>query len=226
MVSSGGRRRLPCVRCHGSRRFFFFQAEDGIRDVAVTGVQTCALPISIADSNIIDSEHQSFLIDSCRLSDARHRAGFFASSRLCQVSAAKAGADWTKNKQVQPSRRHFRPTRGAQLYRTCRRRCGENRNTCGCPATNQTTEHPPLPAEKYLSPCLRLIAEVPLRSFAEWTTSAPATEVLQVSLLLQTPAGVPRLGRFRWRRSDWPPGPRNPWHRSGRQLHHSLHSSR
>src|SRR2546422_6409530 len=27
-------------------RNFFFQAEDGIRDVAVTGVQTCALPIS------------------------------------------------------------------------------------------------------------------------------------------------------------------------------------
>src|SRR5256884_4795606 len=28
--------------------FFFFQAEDGIRDVAVTGVQTCALPIYAA----------------------------------------------------------------------------------------------------------------------------------------------------------------------------------
>src|SRR5258708_20478213 len=27
--------------------FFFFQAEDGIRDDLVTGVQTCALPISI-----------------------------------------------------------------------------------------------------------------------------------------------------------------------------------
>src|SRR2546430_10459348 len=26
---------------------FFFQAEDGIRDLTVTGVQTCALPISI-----------------------------------------------------------------------------------------------------------------------------------------------------------------------------------
>src|SRR5574340_662814 len=26
--------------------FFFFQAEDGIRDLLVTGVQTCALPIS------------------------------------------------------------------------------------------------------------------------------------------------------------------------------------
>src|SRR5438445_10163040 len=32
---------------HGvwSSRFFFFQAEDGIRDIGVTGVQTCALPI-------------------------------------------------------------------------------------------------------------------------------------------------------------------------------------
>src|SRR3989440_3312185 len=31
------------VLCIG---FFFFQAEDGIRDLIVTGVQTCALPIS------------------------------------------------------------------------------------------------------------------------------------------------------------------------------------
>src|SRR3712207_7295568 len=28
--------------------FFFFQAEDGIRDIGVTGVQTCALPILFA----------------------------------------------------------------------------------------------------------------------------------------------------------------------------------
>src|SRR5256886_6636304 len=31
---------VVCVVC-----FFFFQAEDGIRDLTVTGVQTCALPI-------------------------------------------------------------------------------------------------------------------------------------------------------------------------------------
>src|SRR3712207_7762081 len=30
---------------------FFFQAEDGIRDIGVTGVQTCALPISIVKAN-------------------------------------------------------------------------------------------------------------------------------------------------------------------------------
>src|SRR5205807_7846840 len=29
---------------------FFFQAEDGIRDYKVTGVQTCALPISTSES--------------------------------------------------------------------------------------------------------------------------------------------------------------------------------
>src|SRR2546429_607815 len=33
----------------GDVRVFFFQAEDGIRDVAVTGVQTCALPILLAE---------------------------------------------------------------------------------------------------------------------------------------------------------------------------------
>src|SRR5256885_12984227 len=31
--------------------FFFFQAEDGIRDYKVTGVQTCALPISTSSAN-------------------------------------------------------------------------------------------------------------------------------------------------------------------------------
>src|SRR5690625_7421535 len=31
--------------------FFFFQAEDGIRDGHVTGVQTCALPIYIRNSS-------------------------------------------------------------------------------------------------------------------------------------------------------------------------------
>src|SRR2546430_10372808 len=29
--------------------FFFFQAEDGIRDLTVTGVQTCALPICLSE---------------------------------------------------------------------------------------------------------------------------------------------------------------------------------
>src|SRR5256885_6553265 len=41
----------PCKSCYLGKEqlivcsFFFFQAEDGIRDYKVTGVQTCALPI-------------------------------------------------------------------------------------------------------------------------------------------------------------------------------------
>src|SRR5207253_8446440 len=36
--------------------FFFFQAEDGIRDGHVTGVQTCALPISILLLDLLSYE--------------------------------------------------------------------------------------------------------------------------------------------------------------------------
>src|SRR5690606_40101511 len=39
------------TRCLNIFIFFFFQAEDGIRDFHVTGVQTCALPISLAGCN-------------------------------------------------------------------------------------------------------------------------------------------------------------------------------
>src|SRR5688572_31306601 len=34
-----------CVMLFLIAMYFFFQAEDGIRDLTVTGVQTCALPI-------------------------------------------------------------------------------------------------------------------------------------------------------------------------------------
>src|SRR2546426_632387 len=42
---------MPCsggfLHCIQMDVFFFFQAEDGIRDYKVTGVQTCALPILV-----------------------------------------------------------------------------------------------------------------------------------------------------------------------------------
>src|SRR2546422_4195037 len=44
--------------------FFFFQAEDGIRDVAVTGVQTCALPICyMAPEQFVDAKRVDHLSD-------------------------------------------------------------------------------------------------------------------------------------------------------------------
>src|SRR2546430_11538918 len=45
--------------------YFFFQAEDGIRDLTVTGVQTCALPIfadAVLDSYWADAPRQRDLL--------------------------------------------------------------------------------------------------------------------------------------------------------------------
>src|SRR5690606_40545583 len=42
------------IQCWLSSFRFFFQAEDGIRDFHVTGVQTCALPIWIDDLHALD----------------------------------------------------------------------------------------------------------------------------------------------------------------------------
>src|SRR2546429_6774996 len=71
-----------------SCEIFFFQAEDGIRDVAVTGVQTCALPIFVSRidtlvDSIIDEKlkagvdaGQKALLESLRgkvaIANARH----------------------------------------------------------------------------------------------------------------------------------------------------------
>src|SRR2546430_5262512 len=42
---------MSCLFC------FFFQAEDGIRDLTVTGVQTCALPISVGREEEVGDAH-------------------------------------------------------------------------------------------------------------------------------------------------------------------------
>src|SRR5690606_13765512 len=52
---------VRCGCCCGSifLFFFFFQAEDGIRDFHVTGVQTCALPISGMAEALVQSHRKS-----------------------------------------------------------------------------------------------------------------------------------------------------------------------
>src|SRR6266550_6761958 len=60
---------------------FFFQAEDGIRDVAVTGVQTCALPISPVTGEAED------VPDIVRETNAAH-AAFSPAAAATQTPAA------------------------------------------------------------------------------------------------------------------------------------------
>src|SRR5256885_5337238 len=46
----------PRERENAEARCVFFQAEDGIRDYKVTGVQTCALPIFAEDASVLGHE--------------------------------------------------------------------------------------------------------------------------------------------------------------------------
>src|SRR5437879_10978383 len=64
--------------------FFFFQAEDGIRDTSVTGVQTCALPISSCAST--GSSTGSRRCRTASSSTPRTATG----SRRCCTSAARS----------------------------------------------------------------------------------------------------------------------------------------
>src|SRR3712207_8265470 len=72
--------------CRNRYVVFFFQAEDGIRDIGVTGVQTCALPIYIElDDNLVAQ------VD--RLAGARGRSAFVRSA--VQVAVRQA-ARWSQ----------------------------------------------------------------------------------------------------------------------------------
>src|SRR2546426_6919318 len=73
--------------------FFFFQAEDGIRDYKVTGVQTCALPISLrrpitSDSraaDLIACTYRPRLVPPCCWAEAGS-AGSMSSASTTQAS--------------------------------------------------------------------------------------------------------------------------------------------
>src|SRR5256886_11938032 len=83
--------------------FFFFQAEDGIRDLTVTGVQTCALPISVLGTRFsrIITARAAFLalglVALALLTLGRDRA---VGSRWWQALAALAGGGVLDRKSV------------------------------------------------------------------------------------------------------------------------------
>src|SRR5256885_12798396 len=73
--------------------FFFFQAEDGIRDYKVTGVQTCALPISLCPIERISSAEKSSL---CEL--GKHLSGEDRQV-LADAMSAKASVLYTHDSE-------------------------------------------------------------------------------------------------------------------------------
>src|SRR5687767_2648265 len=75
--------------------FFFFQAEDGIRDKLVTGVQTCALPISPAPecgrAKLLSRQHLlRFQVGSSTARFSEKSVRRFASEPADRVATASA----------------------------------------------------------------------------------------------------------------------------------------
>src|SRR5256885_5559599 len=104
---------VPCIGygCNSTRLFFFFQAEDGIRDYKVTGVQTCALPISSA-STICGTTPKNGLVAEPGLSGVAPGSGVI---RMPPVSVCH---------QVSTIGQRFSPTRSEErrVGKECRSR--------------------------------------------------------------------------------------------------------
>src|SRR2546430_6871378 len=77
---SAGQFICICLQCF-ILVVFFFQAEDGIRDLTVTGVQTCALPISLKG----DVRKVELQVEALRAERARAEA-----ERAAQVDSLRA----------------------------------------------------------------------------------------------------------------------------------------
>src|SRR5690606_40924023 len=81
--------RTYLSRIHG---FFFFQAEDGIRDFHVTGVQTCALPIFEAVEQPVVAARPSQPIDDGLFDSLDlNRDGFLSEDRSEERRVGKEG---------------------------------------------------------------------------------------------------------------------------------------
>src|SRR2546426_6393214 len=93
--------------------FFFFQAEDGIRDYKVTGVQTCALPISCSAGTVLIALDVS--VEEAELQAEQAQADLAATTlaRLEVLREAKA----TSQEEVDQARA-ARDVALAQLART------------------------------------------------------------------------------------------------------------
>src|SRR5207247_8369164 len=75
---------------------FFFQAEDGIRDPLVTGVQTCALPIS--NRGRLDGQFSHSV--SARVGEGFHGSGIASEGKRMWTSWPSSGVTRSEERRV------------------------------------------------------------------------------------------------------------------------------
>src|ERR1022692_5032526 len=104
--------------------YFFFQAEDGIRDYKVTGVQTCALPICEID---FGSYTLYVMVDESfvRAGKAQRRGGVHRSEERCVGKECRSRWSPYHSKknytQARPQRSIQNPRRQLMLGQICTR---------------------------------------------------------------------------------------------------------
>src|SRR3712207_7784655 len=80
--------------------FFFFQAEDGIRDIGVTGVQTCALPICFAGPKGLPADVATKLTAALKRANESKEYRDFMASRGFGVKWADAQGFRSEERRV------------------------------------------------------------------------------------------------------------------------------
>src|SRR3989337_986070 len=109
--------------------FFFVQAEDGIRDATVTGVQTCALPISYKLGAWVTGADAGA---EPPLPSTQQEIG----RASCRESVDLGGRRIIKKKKKKKKKRKERRTRsGRERVVTRGARCGRDRASCCCHST-------------------------------------------------------------------------------------------
>src|SRR5215510_15822747 len=85
--------------------FFFFQAEDGIRGGHVTGVQTCALPISFSPVARSEAAARNGCSEPCPARAVRRRS---EERRVGEECRSRWSADHSKKKRLHCQSREYR----------------------------------------------------------------------------------------------------------------------
>src|SRR5256886_11911286 len=89
--------------------FFFFQAEDGIRDLTVTGVQTCALPILALPYDSEEGRDMSGAVTALMCGEA-----YAQSSRIAERMGPFAGYEVNREPMLDVIRMHREAMRGIE----------------------------------------------------------------------------------------------------------------
>src|SRR5438046_9897308 len=84
--------------------FFFFQAEDGIRDWSVTGVQTCALPISFGYEYFLRAERLSAGLRWSGLLRGHFQFGTLSFSRPSLILVRNFQVQWNLERWLPPAK--------------------------------------------------------------------------------------------------------------------------